>query len=73
MTNQIIILSPPLQSCRAEESAARPKAALGRSLPDVGLEQRFEFREDQPQPLEPALPQAAAQPHEVRVQGPQTL
>lgn len=58
---------------RAEESQARPKNTLGRSLPDVGLEKRAEFREDQLQPLEPPLPQAAAQPHEVRVEGPQAL
>lgn len=66
-------LSFSLQSCRAEESQARPKDPLGRSLPDVGLEQWFEFREDQLQPLEPPLPQTAAQPHEVWIQGPQTL
>lgn len=64
--NILIILCPLLpQCCRAEESQARPKDPLGSSLPDVGLEQWFEFREDQLQPLEPPLPQTAAQPHEV--------
>lgn len=66
-------LSSSPQSCRAEESQARPKDPLRCSLPDVGLEQWFEFREDQLQPLEPPLPQAAAEPHEVWIQGSQTL
>lgn len=64
--------SLPLQPHRAEESQTWPKDPLGRSLPDAGLEQRPELREEL-QPLEPPLPQAAAQPHALRIQGPQTL
>lgn len=62
-----------LQPGGAEESQAGPPDPFRYSLPDAGLEQRFELGEDQPQPLESPLPQAAAQPHEVRIQGPQAL
>lgn len=62
-----------LQPGRAQESQTGPKGPLGRSLPDAGLEQWPEFREDQLQPLEPPLPQAAAQPHALRIQGPKAL
>lgn len=58
-------LSSSLQSGRAEEPETRPKGPLRCSLSDAGLEQRFDVREDQPQSLEPSLPQTAAQPHEI--------
>lgn len=43
------------------------------SVSDAGWEQRPELRKDQLQPMESALPQAAAEPHAIGVQGPKAL
>lgn len=56
-----------------EESQGGLAHPLRCSISDVGWEQRPELREDQLQPLEPALPQAAAEPHALRVQGPEAV
>lgn len=61
------------QSARAEESTPGLADLLWRALPNAGRQQRPELRKDQPQPLEPALPQAAAQPHALRIQGEEAL
>lgn len=67
---RVSVLSQRPGGQEPEGGAAQP---LGRPFPDAGWQQRPELRKDQPQPLEPALPQAAAEPHALRVQGPEAL
>lgn len=63
------VLSLHQQHPGNQESQGGPAHPLRCSISDVGWEQWPELREDQLQPLEPALPQAAAEPHALRVQG----
>lgn len=62
-----------VQSAGVEESSSGSPDAFGCAVPDAGQQQWPELREDQPQPLESALPPTAAQPHALRVQGQEAL
>lgn len=67
------VLSLHQQHPGNQESQGGLAHPLRCSISNVGWEQRPELWENQLQPLEPALPQAAAEPHAVRVQGAETV